>query len=42
MSVYREDLDKTKCMPFLIKHKKLLENHNEIWKKSQKHHRKRI
>ena len=33
MCAYRRDFDKTKCMPFLIKDKKLLEKYNEIWKK---------
>ena len=34
MSAYRRrDLDKTKCMSFLIKYEKLLEKYNEIWKK---------
>ena len=33
MSEYRKDFDKTKCMSFLIKDEKLLEKHNEIWKK---------
>ena len=35
MSAYRRDFDKTKCMSFLIKDGKLLEQYNEIWKKSQ-------
>ena len=33
MSANRRDFDKTKCMSFLIKDKKLLEKYNEIWKK---------
>ena len=33
MSAYRRDFDKTKCMSFFIKGKKLLEKYNEIWKK---------
>ena len=33
MCAYRRDFDKTKCMSFLIKDKKLLEKYNEIWKK---------
>ena len=33
MSAYTRDFDKTKCMSFLIKNKKLLEKYNEIWKK---------
>ena len=33
MSAYRRDFDKTKCMPFLIKVKKLLEKYNETRKK---------
>ena len=36
MSVYRRDFDKTKCMSFFIKDKKLLEKYNEIWKKVSK------
>ena len=30
---YRRDLDKTKCLYFLIKDEKLLEKYNEIRKK---------
>ena len=33
MSGYRKDFDKTKCISFLIKHEKLLEKYNKIWKK---------
>ena len=33
MSGYRRDFDKTKCMSFFIKHEKLLEKHNAVWKK---------
>ena len=33
MCAYRRDFDKTKCMSFLIKDKKLLEKYNDIWKK---------
>ena len=33
MSAHRRDLDKTKCMSFLIKDEKLLEKYNEISKK---------
>ena len=34
MSAYRRDFDKTRCMTFLIKNGKMLENYNGIWKKS--------
>ena len=34
MIVYRRDLDKTKCLYFLIKYK-LLEKYNEVWKYQQ-------
>ena len=30
---YRRDLEKTKCMPFLIKDEKSLEQYNETWEK---------
>ena len=34
MSAYsRRDFDETKYVSFLIKHKELLENYNEIWDK---------
>ena len=33
-SVYRRDFDKIKCMSLLIKDEKLLEQYNEILKKS--------
>ena len=32
-STYRRDFDKTKCMSFLMKDRKLLEKYNKIWKK---------
>ena len=32
MSAYRRDFDKTKCISFLIKDKKLQEKY-EVWKK---------
>ena len=35
MSTYRGDFDKTKCMYFFIKDKKLLEKYTEIWKNQQ-------
>ena len=31
-STYRRDFDKTKCMSFLMKDRKLLEKYNKIWK----------
>ena len=40
MSAYRKDFDKTKCMSFLIRDEKLLEKHNESWKKSLQHQKK--
>ena len=33
MNAYRINFDKTKCVSFLIKDEKLLEKHNEIWKR---------
>ena len=33
MSAYSRDFDKTKCMSFSIKDKKLLEKYMKIWKK---------
>ena len=33
MSAYSRDFDKTKCMFFSIKDKKLLEKYMEIWNK---------
>ena len=42
MSSYRGDFDETQCMSFLIKDEKSLEKYNEIWKKSQQYHQKRI
>ena len=33
MSAYGKDFDKTECTSFLIKYEKLLEKHDEIWKK---------
>ena len=33
ISAYRRDFDKTKCISFSIKDKKLLEKYNKIWKK---------
>ena len=36
MSAYKKDFDKTKCMSFLVKNKKLFGKYNEIWKKVSK------
>ena len=35
MSANRKDFNKTKSIPFLIKHEKLLEKYNEFWKKDK-------
>ena len=42
MTGYRRDFDETKYISFLIKHKKLLEKYNKIWKNVKNSFKKEI